>query len=238
MNTIVEIMYTTLLGFLVCSPMILLGVESQYFFLCRIPKLIPLLRIIFLNSHKEFQKIAQKSYYSRYYEIPYNSSEWYEKQTNLGLSRRISWRITLYLANWIMEYKVSRTLRSCENYTQLRYKAILWMMDMSDSGLAFISSPLYSHPKGIRKGIKDLRKKILDIAEENNGLVFNQIPFLNCHLPFIKEGETHSKFELFYQPVITSLPIGKIVMNEGWEKAGGCVKEYEIAQTARKLIEL
>lgn len=235
-----EFITTLFLAYLVCSPMIILGLENHFLFSARIPRVFRLLCLcISSNPYKEFKIIAQKSFYSKQYEFPYipGNDEWYERRINCGYSKRIGWRNTLILANRILEFRIWFSLRSCQNYDQLRVYAEALLQGIDSSEIVFVSSPLYAHPLGINGGIRELRSAIIEIAENHNGLVFNQIPFLNHYIPRLGNTETRSKFEMFYQPVISSPYIAKVVMNMGWENSLGCKTEYETACNYNKKVE-
>ena len=236
-----ENIYSFFILCFVFSPIFILSLENEYLFSARIPKLLPLFRIAFLNPIKEFKKISEKSYYSRYYNFAYNANyhsyDYYVRQNNWGYSKRIGYYNTLILANRIFEFRIWLSLRSIKNYEELKLKALLLLNEVNKEGLVFISSPLYSHPNGVKKGIIELRKVIIFYAEENKGLVFNQIPFLNLHLPYLKVDEKMNKFEEFYKPVLESSLVTKVVMTPGWEKSMGCKTEYEVANSNLKTIE-
>lgn len=236
MQQIIEFFESLFLLYIIFLPVFILATENRYLLSARLPRIIPLLRILLLNPYNEFQRIANKSYYSKFYEFSYNSqggpgyAEWFEKEHDWGYSRRIGRRRTLVLANRILEFRIWLMLKSCQNYDQLLCKAILIMIKVSDSGFVFVSSPLYAHKKGIRAGLGSLRKAIIDTAESDsdNGLVFNQIPFLNRSLPKLNK-DVRNKFEEFYKPLIASLPISKVVMNGDWQNSEGCKTEHDVA---------
>ncbi len=223
-------------------PIYILGREEKSLVSARLPRIIPILRMLLLNPYKEFKKIAIKSYDNKYYKFHYSPStqaqeSWYERQLEYGNSRRIGWRNTLLIANRILEFRLWLTIRSCKNYDELKIKAILIITETRDEGFVFVSSALYSHSKGIKGGVKELRKIIIESAEEHQGLVFNQIPFLDLYLPYLRGNEKGNKFELFYEPIIESSQITKVIMNNGWEKSMGCRTEHEVASKNLKKIE-
>ncbi|QQR50230.1 hypothetical protein IPF86_04090 [Candidatus Nomurabacteria bacterium] len=233
---------TFFIAFALFLPIFLLELQNKYLLTARIPHIILLLRVLFLNPYKGFQKISDRSLNSRHWNFPYSPStqadeEWYQRHLEWGYSRRIGWRSTLIIANRILEFRCWMNLRSCKNYDELLNKALTQMSKMNAGELVFISSPLYAHPHGVRKGIKELRKMIINAAEEHGGLIFNQIPFLNLRLPNLSANETRNKFEVFYEPIICSPFISKVIMNQGWEISLGCKTEYEVAIRHAKQIE-
>ncbi len=233
-----------LLGlFVLFTPFFLLQQETEYCISARLPRLIPLLRLLLAKEpYRIFKKIAERSFYSKNYTFHYSPStqaerDWYRKETEKGFSNRIGRHRTLVVANRILEFRLWLHLRKCKNYDELRAKAIRLMSSESKEGFVFVSSPLYAHPQGLKKGIQELRKAIIHQAEEHHGRVFNQIPFLNLYLAQLRSLETRNKFALFYEPVIQSSPISAIVMNQGWEQSQGCKTEHEAACQSSKKIE-
>ncbi len=197
--------------------------------------------MVIFDPYEEFKEISKRSYYSKYYDFQFKGGSleyenWYNKEINHGYSNRIGRRNTLVIANRILEFRIWLKLRTCRNYRELLQEAIT-ITNTSEEGLVFVSCPLYSHPKGIQKGIRELRKVLIEIAEDNKGLIFNQIPFLNLNLPHLKTKEAKDKFEEFYEPLIQSKVIAKVVMTADWESSLGCKTEFDSAVRYLKQIE-
>jgi hypothetical protein len=237
---IVNFFSMLLLVFAIFSPVIIIGLECEFGISAMLPRFIPLLRILFSkNPYQRFREIATKCYDSRNYYFGYDSKihnkDWYDKEIRRGESRLIGRRLTLKIANRILEFRIWLIVRECSNYGQLLEKAIEVMQSTGKADFVFISSPLYAHPRGLSGGVKELRRSIVDLAENNQGAVFNQIPFLDIYLPKIK-GETKNKFETFYEPIIASSVISEVAMNSGWEKSLGCKTEFDLAHKYAKRI--
>ena len=130
-----ENIYSFFILCFVFSPIFILSLENEYLFSARIPKLLPLFRIAFLNPIKEFKKISEKSYYSRYYNFAYNANyhsyDYYVRQNNWGYSKRIGYYNTLILANRIFEFRIWLSLRSIKNYEELKLKALLLLNEVN-----------------------------------------------------------------------------------------------------------
>jgi hypothetical protein len=142
------------------------------------------------------------------------------------------------MANRILEFRLWLRIKNCRTYEELRSKALLSMAEVPKARYVFISSSLFSHSEGIHAGIKDLRMLIVNHAEDNFGMVFNQIPFLNLNLRNLRaRNDLGNKFDLFYGPVIQSPLIHTLVMNPGWENSDGCKTEHEIALRSGKIVK-
>ncbi|MCA9352870.1 hypothetical protein KC901_01680 [Patescibacteria group bacterium] len=231
------------LGMLIFIPFSLifyiLSLEKEVSISNCLPKFRFLIQLFVANPVVQYKHIALTTNAARNYFFPPNNY-WYgidwEREIAARKNRYLGWQLTLKIATYIFEWRVQNRIKKSKDYIELTEYAYELMSDLGED-LIFVSSPLFTHPDGVKAGIRVLRKQIIFFAEKRNGLVFNQIPFLNSRLVLLKEYETESKFNLFYKPVIQSKFVSTLFMNEGWVNSNGCKTEKYYAESIGKKIQ-
>ena len=191
-----------------------------------------LFHMVFSDFVINFKKIIQYTHQARmeHFSMELEQQEISSKKLKYFLLRRF-----LFLGNYIFEYRVRKKVKKVKSYYELKGKAFDLLIRF-DTDTMFISSPLFSHKRGLEEGVRVLRNTILEETEKRGFLVFNQLPFLNRNLEGIREMETKTKFDIFYKSIIEHRLVSRILMNHGWEHSGGCRAEKVFAEQAKKEI--
>lgn len=107
----------------------------------------------------------------------------------------------------------------------------LWEID--EYGLDSMASfPIFSFWRGKGDPIINCDVAQTLIRHFSDSRIFNQIPYLDMHLPddVTITQNLKEKFDNFYIPLLKSGKIKKLYMMPWWEKAPGCVTEHDIAK--------